>query len=176
MLTFEESAINAIVEHHRRAIEANKIKDGWGCGRIVDNFSGIQGLFFRILGRKIRTPGGYTKDPGDGSQGATNETFHPMVRVRKAKVPWNPPALAGFNLDESDGRGSPWVWRKHGAQLLPEFVMRPEKTMSVSYGGEGGDDEVKYKAAKSLSRRLCPSSLLRDLDETNGIVIAKESL
>lgn len=166
MLTFEESSIDAIVVHHQQAIDAINIKDGWGCGNIVDNFSGLQGIFFRLLGRQIRTPGGYTQDPGDGSKGPTNETFHPMIRVRKAKVAWNPPALARFHLDEPDGNGSPWVWRKVGTQPLPEYIMRPEKTISLSCREDG---EVKYKTAKSLSRRLCPSSILQELDEVNGI-------
>ncbi|CZT18461.1 uncharacterized protein RCC_04306 [Ramularia collo-cygni] len=168
MLTFEESSIDAIVEHHKTAIEAIKVKDGWGCGKIVDNFAGIQGLFFRLLGRQIRTPGAYTQDPGDGSRGATNEKFHPIVRVRKAKVAWNPPALAGYNLDEPDGKGSPWVWRKDGVQPLPEYVMWPDKRMSVSYCRDG---QIEYKTVKSLSRRLCPSSILQELDETNAIVL-----
>lgn len=170
MLTFEESSIQAVVLHHQRAIDAIKVKDGWGSGKIVDNFDGLQGLFFRLLGRQIRTPGQYTKDPGDGSQGATNETFHPMVRIRKAKVAWNPPALAGFHLDTPDRRGTPWVWQKDGVQPLPEYIMRAEKTMSVAYG-EGS--EVKYKVAESLSRRLCPSSILQELDAVNGVGSAK---
>lgn len=174
MLTFEQSAIDAIVEHHRKAIEATKVKDGWGCGKIIDNFSGIRGLFFHLLGRQVRTPGGYLQDPGDGSRGATNETFHAMVRVRKAKVPWDPPALAGFNLEEPDGRGLPWVWKKSGVRPLPEYVLRPEKTMSISYRSEGPKKEVRYRTAESLSRRLCPSNILRELDETNATVASKK--
>lgn len=170
MLTFEESSINAIVEEHHKAMELNKIPNGWGCGKIIGNFSGIQGLFFRLLGQKIRTPGGYTEDPGTGSHGATNQTFHPMVRIRKTKITWNPPALAGFTFGEPDGRGTPWLWKKYDVKPVPEYVMLPEKTISVSYGGEE-NGEVKYRSAKSLGRRLCPKEILQELDEANKIVI-----
>jgi hypothetical protein len=166
MLTFEEAAINILTEKHRRALNAIRITNGWGCGPIVDNFSGLQGAFFRLLGKKDRTPGDYPRDPGDGISGATNEYFHPIARIRKSKRPdYNPASLLGYSREEpNDSAG--WRWAKAGVQDVPEYVMRPEKTMSLAYK-EGG--KVKFRVEKSLSRLLCPSSILVELDRDNGI-------
>ncbi|KAG7115356.1 hypothetical protein HYQ45_016338 [Verticillium longisporum] len=80
MLTFDEDAISGVIEQHRRALNANGIPRGWGCGKIVSNFAGLQGAFFRLLGQQDRTPGAYPRDSGDGAGGATNECFHPIVK------------------------------------------------------------------------------------------------
>jgi len=56
---------------------------------------------------------------------------------------------------------------KKGVQAVPEYVMRPEKKMSVAYEEEDGS--VKYKVEKSLSRLLCPRNILLELDRDNGI-------
>lgn len=168
MLTFEDTAIKLLIEQHRRALDGNPIPNGWGCGPIVDNFAGFQGTFFRLLGRQDRTPGDYPRDPGDGAAGATNEYFHPTVRIRKTHVAnWNPPPLKGYILEEPDGSGSGWRWARNGVQAVPEYVMRPEKTMSVSY--EDANGTVRYGVQNSLARLLCPPNILLSLDEANLI-------
>ena len=166
MLTFDDSAIKILIEQHQRALNVNHPINGWGCGPIVDNFSGLQGAFFRLLGKQDRTPGDYPRDPGDGTTGATNEYFHPMTRIRKGKLSnYNPASLQGYALEEPDGNTG-WKWVKKGVQAIPEYVMRPEKMMSVAYKGDG---KVRYRVEKSLSRLLCPRSILLDLDRDNGI-------
>jgi hypothetical protein len=47
-------------------------------------------------------------------------------------------------------------------------VMHPGKTMSLAYEEEG---VVKFRSEKSLSRLLCPKSILLDLDRDNGIEV-----
>ena len=167
MLTFDDVAIKILIEQRRRALNAINVPNGWGCGPIVDNFAGLQGAFFWLLGRKDRTPGDYPRDPGDGTSGATNEYFHPITRIRKGKLSrYNPPPLQGYALEKPDGSAG-WKWVKKGVQAVPEYVMRPEKKMSVAYEEEDGS--VKYKVEKSLSRLLCPRSILLELDRDNGI-------
>jgi hypothetical protein len=167
MLSFEYAGINMIIEGHRRALNANTINNGWGCGPIVDNFSGLEGAFFWLLGRQDRTPGDYPRDPGDGIAGSTNETFHPITRIRRSKISkYHPPSLRGWSLEEpSDTSG--WKWMKQGVQEVPEYVMHPSKVMSMAYE-EGG--LVKFRVEESLSRRLCPKNVLLDLDRDNGIM------
>ncbi|KAF4345735.1 hypothetical protein FBEOM_301 [Fusarium beomiforme] len=165
MLTFEDAAIKTLIEEHRRALNSIKITSGWGCGPIVDNFSGLQGLFFWLLGKKDRAPGAYPRDPGDGTSGATNEYFHPITRIRKDNLNYNPVSLQGYAVERPDGSEG-WKWVKRGVQSVPEYVMRPEKKMSVAYEEDG---RVKYRANESLSRLLCPESILLDLDRDNGI-------
>src|SRR4051812_2846728 len=166
MLTFEEAPIKILIEQHRRALNANHITNGWGCGSIVDNFSGLQGAFFRFLGKKDRTPGNYPRDPGDGTSGATNEYFHPITRIRKSKLSkYNPASLQGYVVEKSDG-STGWKWMKKGVQAVPEYVMRPEKTMSVAYEEDGS---MRYRVDGSLSRLLCPRNMLLELDRDNGI-------
>ncbi|KAH8200896.1 hypothetical protein TruAng_004905 [Truncatella angustata] len=165
MLTFEDAMIQTLVEEHRHAINAIRITNGWGCGPFVDNFSGIEGAFFRVLGKKDRTPGTYPRDPGDGTDGATNEYFHPIVRIRTDNIDYKPASLHGFASERPDSNVG-WKWVKRGVQAIPEYVMRPEKTMSVAYEEHGN---VKYRVDESLSRLLCPRSILLDLDRDNGI-------
>lgn len=166
MLTFEDTAIKVLIEQHQHALNAIAITNGWGCGPVVDNFSGLQGAFFWLLGKKARTPGNYPRDSGDGTTGATNESFHPIMRIRKSKLSnYNPASLQGYALEEPDG-GAGWKWVKTGVQALPEYVMRPEKTISLAYE-EGGS--VKFRVGTSLSRLLCPKNILLDLDRDNGI-------
>src|ERR1700710_2678912 len=98
MLTFEGAALNELIKQHQVALEGNNAKNnisnGWGCGPIVSNFSGLQGAFFRIIGKQDRTPGNYQRVPGDGIDGATNEYFHPIARIRKSKLSnYNPMSL-----------------------------------------------------------------------------------
>ncbi|KAH6626763.1 hypothetical protein B0J18DRAFT_365139 [Chaetomium sp. MPI-SDFR-AT-0129] len=170
MLTFDDVMIKSLVEKHRRALNRNNsttnLSNGWGCGPIVDNFAGLQGAFFRLLGRQDRTPGGYPRDPGDGATGATNESFHPIVRVRKRKLSnYNPVSLRGYSAQEPSGSDG-WKWVKGQLRALPEYVLRPERRMSVAYEEEGS---VKYKTQESLSRLLCPPDILADLDRENKI-------
>ncbi|KAL2262716.1 hypothetical protein VTK26DRAFT_305 [Humicola hyalothermophila] len=171
MLTFNEAMISDLIEQHRRALNRNnsleELSNGWGCGPIIDNFAGLQGAFFRLLGRKDRTPGAYPRDPGDGITGATNESFHPTVRVRRRNLPagYNPPSLRGYAIQEPNGtRG--WRWSKGELAPLPEYVLRPEKRMSLAYK-EGGS--LKFKTQESMSRRICPPDILADLDGDNKI-------
>ncbi|KAH6976752.1 hypothetical protein EDB80DRAFT_658241 [Ilyonectria destructans] len=170
MLTFEEDAINTLIEEHRLAI--NNLANGWGSGPIVDNFSGIQGAFFRLLGRQDRTPGDYSRDPGDGTSGATNEFFHPMVRIREWKVKsWSPASMQGWTLSEPDEKRG-WIWVKQGVQPLSEYVMREDKRMSLMYNEAGA---IKFKVGESLSRLLCPRNILLELDRDNGIVMDRDN-
>lgn len=165
MLTFEDAAIQPLIEEHGRALNAIKTSNGWGCGQIVNNYSGLQGVFFRLLGKKDRTPGTYPQDPGNGTGGATNEYFHPITRIRRDNLNYKPAQLQEYALEKPDGSAG-WRWVKGGVQAMPEYVMRPEKKMSVAYE-EGG--RVKYRVEQSLSRLLCPRSILLDLDRDNGI-------
>lgn len=169
MLTFDSAAIQILIEEHRRAlnrVEAmQKITNGWGCGPIVSNFAGLVGAFFSLLGRTDRKPGEYLRDPADGSVGRTNQSFHPIVRIRKLKLQnYNPMALKGFKLQEPHG-GAGWEWAKTGVQVMPEYILRP-KPMSVAYE-EGG--RTKYGIQNSVSRRMCPADILSELDKDNGI-------
>ncbi|KAJ6109358.1 hypothetical protein N7486_001592 [Penicillium sp. IBT 16267x] len=166
MLTFEEVAIELLIKQHKHALadinSQNNVTNGWGCGPIVSNFSGLQGAFFRILGKQDRTPGNYPRAPGEGIGGATNEYFHPIARIRKISLPnYNPMSLYGYSLEEPDGDAG-WKWVRTGGHAVPEYVMRPEKKMSVVH--EGG-----YRNTRSLSRLLCPNTLLADLDRDNGV-------
>lgn len=169
MLTFEEMAINKLIkEHHDALVEnnaRNNVINGWGCGPIVSNFAGLQGAFFRVLGKRDRTPGGYPRDAGDGICGATNEYFHPITRIRKSKLSnYNPASLNGYALQEPDGNAG-WQWVKNGVAAVPEYVMHPNKKMSLAVYGKS-----EYKEADSLSRLLCPPSVLADLDRDNSVV------
>jgi len=167
MLTFKDGAIKSLVKEHQRALDGNGVSNGWGCGPILDNFAGLEGLFFRLLGRMDRTPGSYPRDPGDGSSGSTNEYFHPILRVRRMKLPrYNPRALQGYSSEEPSDIGG-WKWAKNGVESIPEFVMDPQKTMNVAYDDE---DVVRYRTEESMSRRLCPRDILRDLDRDNQIM------
>ncbi|KAJ5974165.1 hypothetical protein N7481_011375 [Penicillium waksmanii] len=166
MLTFEGAAINELIKQHQDALAENNaqnnIKNGWGCGPIVSNFSGLQGAFFGILGKQDRTPGNYPPVAGDGIGGATNEYFHPIVRIRKSILSnYNPASLHGYSFEESDGEAG-WRWVREGVPAVPEYVMRPERKMSVM-------NEKGYKTMPSLSRLLCPTEVLADLDRDTGV-------
>jgi hypothetical protein len=54
---------------------------------------------------------------------------------------------------------------------VPEYVMRPEKKMSVAY--EAADGSVSYGVETSLARLLCPKNILLELDEANRIAVDK---
>lgn len=169
MLTFDAAAIKIMIEKHQdtvNRIEANQnITNGWGCGPIVSDFAGLQGAFFRLLGRTDRKPGGYPRDPSDDSVGATNEYFHPMVRIRKCTLQdYNPMALQGYTLQESNGQG--WEWAKAGVRTVPEYILRP-KPMSLAYE-DGGS--IRFRSQNSLSRLMCPADILSELDRINGIL------
>lgn len=166
MLTFEDAAINTLIEEHRRALNAHV----WGCGPIIDNFSGLQGAFFWLLGKKGRTPGAYSRDPGDGTGRAPGQSIHPITRIRKNSSNYKPASLQGYVPEKRDGSAG-WNWVKRGVQpmpeyVMPEYVMLPDKKMSVAYE-EGGS--VKYQVKESLSRLLCPVEILLALDGDNGI-------
>jgi hypothetical protein len=168
MLTFEEIAINELIKQHHNALAENNTRNnvinGWGCGPIFSNFAGLQGAFFRVLGKQDRTPGSYPQDAGDGISGATNEYFHPITRIRKSKLSnYNPASLNGYTLQEPDGNAG-WQWVKNGVAAIPEYVMLPDKKMSLAVYGKS-----EYKNADSLSRLLCPPTVLADLDRVNSV-------
>jgi hypothetical protein len=169
MLTFDVTAIQLLVEKHRRALNRvdamQRANNCWGCGPIVNNFSGIQGAFFYLLGKSDRTPGHYPRDAGDGTAGATMEYFHPIVRIRRRKLQsYNPRALQGYSLQEPHDKVG-WKWTKLGAQAVSEYVLRP-KPMTLASEEDGC---IEFDLGKSLSRLLCPTDILIELDKDNGI-------
>lgn len=100
MLTFDIKAIHKIVKDHRRTLNRinsiQRINNSWGCGPNVDKFTGLQGAFVALLGRSDRTPGRYPRDSGAGTTSATNEYFHPIIRIRRFKLQnYDPLALQG---------------------------------------------------------------------------------
>ena len=171
LLTFDQASIASLIEDHRRAIirvdTKASLTNGWGCGPIVDNFAGLQGAFFALLGRKDRTPGEYPQGPDDSTAGATNEEIHPVVRVRKDKLRYDPVALRGWGAQEPSGGGQGWRWVKEGRKAMPEYVLSPNKSMTVAYEGDEG---VKFKVQESMARILCPPDILSELDRDNGFV------
>lgn len=164
-LTFENFTLDIIVSDHAEALLQNGIPDGWGCGKTIDNFAGIQGAFFRLLGQQTRTPGGYTNTPG-----ATNEFMHPIVRYRREQVSsWQPPSLAGFHIEgPGDSDSKKILWAKLGQKAMPEYVMSPYKALSVSYVDDAGN--WTFAERSSLARQLCPASVLQKLDGEAGLI------
>lgn len=154
-----------IVSEHSQALLQNGIPDGWGCGKIIDNFAGLQGAFFRLLGQSTRTPGGYSDTPG-----ATNEFMHPIVRYRKEQVSsWKPPSLAGFHFEGPGNSSSKKiVWAKLGQKAMSEYVMSPAKTLAVSCVADDGS--WTFAERSSLARQLCPLSVLEKLDSEGGMI------
>ncbi|KAH7116646.1 hypothetical protein B0J13DRAFT_590304 [Dactylonectria estremocensis] len=119
-----------------------------------------------------RTPGHYSRDPGDGTSGATNEFFHPIVRICERKVKsWSPPLMQGWALAEPDEKRG-WKWVRQGVQPLLEYVMRVDKRMSLAYNEAGA---IKFKVGESLSRLLCLRNILLELDRDNGIVMDRDN-
>lgn len=164
-LTFENAALDMIVSEHSQALLQNGTPDGWGCGKIIDNFAGLQGAFFRLLGQSTRTPGGYSDTPG-----ATNEFMHPIVRYRKEQVSsWKPPSLAGFHFEGPGNSSSKKiVWAKLGQKAMSEYVMSPAKTLAVSCVADDGS--WTFAERSSLARQLCPPSVLEKLDGEAGMI------
>ncbi|KAG9254517.1 uncharacterized protein F5Z01DRAFT_750400 [Emericellopsis atlantica] len=160
MLTFNGDAIDKLVKQHQHAFTINAIPNGWGCGPIISDFAGVQGAFFRLLGQQDRTPGNYPRDPGDGQGGATNESFHPIVRLRKRKVPaWTPKSIQDWSLKEPHG-GQGWSWSRIGLPPMREWSLRKEKMhLAVKVDGL-----TRFEVGESLSRRLCPPDILMALD------------
>lgn len=168
MLTFEDAAIRAIVDEHTKALKQNHIPDGWGCGKIVDNFSGWIGRFFWLLGTSVRTPGEYTRDAGTGKPGATNEYMHPMVRIRRERLKgWTPPSLNRWDY-KPKGSGQVVQWSKSGAEDIPEYKM---KAKNITIALATADGQPRFDTRESLSRSLCPSRILSELD---AMVAARE--
>ncbi|KAF7193242.1 hypothetical protein HII31_05468 [Pseudocercospora fuligena] len=157
MLTFENNTIESLIEEHEFALQQNGIPNGWGCGRILDNFSGLQGKFFQVLGTTVRTPARYVQDAGSAMPGVTNESIHPMARIRKARLGrnWSPPALEDFAVPSAAAEG--WEGRTGGVPTVPEYSMSTDKTMTVSYPT---GTTPSFGTRKSLSRTLCPRELL----------------
>lgn len=168
LLTFEEMSLKAMIATHKKALEISEVADGWGCGPIVSNFAGLQGAFFWLLGKQVRTPGRYQVDPGDGFDGPTHETFHPTVRLRRDKVKsWAPASLNGWSLKKrpaSDNKG--WSWVNH-SQVMHEHQMSMEKISVACDDIHGGG--CHFKLMDSLSRTMCPKDILADLDYDNGV-------
>ena len=84
-------------------LKFDTVYQGYGCGMLYDSYK---------LGQthtwKYRTPGAY--------HGVTNETIHPCVKERRAKLPnWKPEALKGFER-KADG-----VWKSaKDSKSIPE--------------------------------------------------------
>ena len=102
--------------------------------------------------------------------GATNEFMHPIVRFRRDQVSsWKPPSLAGFHIEGPGNSDSKKVlWTKLGQKPMPEYVMSPEKMLSVSYVDDAGN--WTFAERSSLARQLCPQSVLRRLDGEAGLI------
>ncbi|KAH6693470.1 hypothetical protein F5X68DRAFT_247741 [Plectosphaerella plurivora] len=164
LLTFEATAIEALIHTHKKALEISPVANGWGCGPIVSNFAGLQGKFFYLLGKQDRTPGRYQLIPGNGFDGPTFESFHPTVRVRRDKVKeWQPGSLKGWNLKRPQSSGKGWSWTRN-AQVLPEFQMSRKPIDVACEGIHGGG--CRFEQMPSLSRTLCPKDVLAYLDNT----------
>lgn len=149
MLTFENDAIEHLVKDHDSALSVLKTTDGWGCGPLVDNFSGVRGFFSRwILGKRDRVSGDNTGDP-------IHQCIHPIARVRRDRIDYKPVSLQGYVPEN----GISWRWTNRGAPTapsIPEYKMEEHKKMKVAYEKNGS---VEYRDVESLSRRLCPSSI-----------------
>lgn len=155
MLTFENSAIDTLLEDHRKAISHSTGPAGWGCGWIIDNFAGWQGKVFQLLGQSTRTPGGYAVQ--DTVNGDANESMHPMVRYRKHNVPsWKPPSLEGFR----PATGPDGHWTFSGRSPVPEY---PMSSHGLSVMIENQDGSMEFGFRESLARSLCPQSVLEEL-------------
>ncbi|CAH0025163.1 unnamed protein product [Clonostachys rhizophaga] len=166
MLTFDAEAIEIIIKNHMSALKSIRVADGWGCGPIGSSFSGLQGLFWGLLHRQHRTPGVYLQDPGGGTSGATNEYFHPTVRIRQKNLSYKPVSLKRcFPMKRGSGGG--WLWVMSDLRAVPEYVINPEKKMSIVYQENGS---LKYTEREILSRSLCPQSILTRLDEDNDMI------
>lgn len=165
MISFEESAINTITEEHRRALEAIGPTNNWGCGPMGDNYIGLRGAFFKALGTKNRTPGQYQPAAENNSNGDTNEYFHPITRIRHDSLNYEPASLRGLSLQKPTA-GAGWRWARNDQQFVPEYIMRPEKTMSLRYEESG---TTKYRLTGSLSRIMCPKNVLLELDKDNSV-------
>ncbi|GIZ36711.1 hypothetical protein CKM354_000017900 [Cercospora kikuchii] len=150
MLTFEAEAIDLLISQHTTALVQNGDPSGWGCGKIVDNFAGLSGTFFRLLGRQTRTPGAYSDD--------AHEFIHPMVRYRRARVSsWKPAAVTELTLN--DGNKTAVSWSKAGQNDVPEYPMFVERESSVAKRNEDGSWE--HTTRSSLAKDLCPRDVFR---------------
>ncbi|KAJ5939544.1 hypothetical protein N7466_002678 [Penicillium verhagenii] len=176
MLAFKKVVMDGIIQQHRdaraeRISPGRKGDDSWGCDPIVSNFAGIEGAFYRTLGVKDRTPGGYSQGSGkNGNASDTSEYFHPIARIRRTYLgsQYDPAALTGFTFQQHDGdenAHADWYWVKTGLKsAIPEFVLRPEKKLLV-------EDGFSYTYQESLSRSMCPEHLLAKLDRDDGVTI-----
>ncbi|PPJ55639.1 hypothetical protein CBER1_09534 [Cercospora berteroae] len=143
-------AIDLLTSQHATALAQSGDPSGWGCGKIVDNFAGLSGTFFRILGQQTRTPGAYSDD--------AHESIHPMVRYRRARVSgWKPAAVTGLTLN--DGIKTAVTWSKAGQNNVPEYPMFVERDFSVAKRNEDGSWE--HTTRSSLAKELCPKEVFR---------------
>ena len=122
LLDFDREYLELIVEHDRQPANwhtdpKSKLKfdteyQGYGCGMSYDSYKLGQTWTW-----KYRTPGAY---PG----GVTNETMHPSVGERWAKLhDWKPEALKGFER-EADG-----VWKSvKDSKSIPEAQLRSSES------------------------------------------------
>lgn len=111
----------------------------------------------------------------DTSDRSTNESFHPIARIRKTRLSphYSPAALAGYVVqgpsDDYCGQAG-WQWIKNRIlPSVPEYVLCPDKKMTVMHN-------LDYVTRSSLSRALCQKSLLADLDRDNGIPILRSDM
>jgi hypothetical protein len=166
MLTFEEESIKAFVDEHNLALNSIQTPNGWGCGPIVGNFVGLQGIFFKLLGRQARMPGQYRDPVIKRTRGETVESIHPVVRFRRYKIPgYDPPALQGFKIEEPAGRFG-CKWTKESLGSIPEYVM-DRKRLRVARKNEKTGVMDRFGSMESFSRQICPKDVLRLLDMEN---------
>lgn len=150
MLTFEVEAVDLLISQHTAALVQNGDPSGWGCGKIVDNFAGLSGTFFRILGGQTRTPGAYSDD--------AHEFIHPMVRYRRRRVSsWKPAAVTELTLN--DGNKTAVSWSKAGQDNIPEYPMLVGREFNVAKRNEDGSWE--HTTRPSLAKELCPRDVFR---------------
>ncbi|KAL2843734.1 hypothetical protein BJY01DRAFT_248509 [Aspergillus pseudoustus] len=170
MMTFERDSIDDLVAKHNEAVSS--VARAWGCGPIVGNFSGLRNwLVWRPLGKKDRTPGNYespesredrTPESPEQPRTWTNETFHPMVRVRKEALAdrYKPGSLDGFTWQQRDADNGRWYWVKDGTEV-PEYQAEGDKSMTIAY--KQGDD-VNYDTQGPMSDLLRPRDTLQQPD------------
>jgi hypothetical protein len=153
-LTFESDAIKEIVKEHRVGKASCSAHSSWGCSPISDNFDGIQGMLWRLLGEEGRTIGR-----------SDNESVHPIARLRWNKLGEKPTPLKQYD-------GSKSTWSTTGS-TVEEYKMKDNKLSVVEYKKEtsesGAVNEVaNYGEAPSLSKQLCPELVWKEIVKAQG--------
>jgi hypothetical protein len=153
-LTFESEAIKEIVKKHQVGKTSCSAHSSWGCSPISDNFDGIQGMLWRLLGEEGRTTGK-----------SDNEFVHPIARLR-----WNKLGKKATPLKQYDA--SKRRWSTTGS-TVEEYKIKDNKLSIVEYKKEtsesGAMKEVaNYPEAPSLSKQLCPELVWKEIVKAQG--------